>query len=318
VRTAIVLLHGIGQQTHTVKSYAATVRTVSVNGMRAAGYHALVDREFAGDLELRPAFYGDLYTNWSGQGAEGLVEAATDPGQREIEEELALALLRALMDRAEDPVDRETAAAALAAAGVVPVDASGAQSTSLRREAADLVARLLGTRWAGGHRIARTLDHVPRVSWLPLREVSDYLLIHRAAIQQRLHECLDRGGVRVVVAHSLGSVVAWETLAQRSEPLPLLLTLGSSLGLPGAVYHRLQPTPPCWPGPVSAWVNLSAPADMVATPQKLRDLFPNPAGRPLLDDTVDIRPLTLFGPHDLTRYLSTPDVWHHVASAVLP
>ena len=154
------------------------------------------------------------------------------------------------------------------------------------------------------------------VSWLPLREVSDYLLHHREAIQQRLLDALAPGDVRVVIAHSLGSVVAWETLARCGMSLPLLVTVGSPLGIRGAIYDRLKPTPPCWPGGVQAWTNLSAPNDIVATPQELGSLFPSPHGRPLLDDAVQVRSVMPLGPHAFNRYLEAAKVWHPVAMAL--
>lgn len=49
---------------------------------------------------------------------------------------------------------------------------------------------------------------------------------------------------RIVMAHSLGSAVAYEALHAHPELRPeLFLTLGSPLALPRAVFHRLCPTP---------------------------------------------------------------------------
>ena len=49
---------------------------------------------------------------------------------------------------------------------------------------------------------------------------------------------------RVVVAHSLGTVVAYEVLCSVGAPLSLsFVTLGSPLGLPNLVFDRLQPAP---------------------------------------------------------------------------
>jgi len=61
------------------------------------------------------------------------------------------------------------------------------QRASARRAVADAIGMLLRTRWAGGPLLARKVsDSVPRLSWLPLREVSDYLLHGRTVMQQRL------------------------------------------------------------------------------------------------------------------------------------
>src|SRR6516225_8981118 len=47
--------------------------------------------------------------------------------------------------------------------------------------------------------------------------------------------------------HSLGSVVAYEATQELEHPLPLLITLGSPLGLNTIVYQRLRPQPPSFP-----------------------------------------------------------------------
>jgi hypothetical protein len=51
---------------------------------------------------------------------------------------------------------------------------------------------------------------------------------------------------KVIVAHSLGSVAAFEACHTLQQTLPLLVTLGSPLGLDTIVWDRTIPTPlPC-------------------------------------------------------------------------
>jgi alpha-beta hydrolase superfamily lysophospholipase len=51
-------------------------------------------------------------------------------------------------------------------------------------------------------------------------------------------------GTRVLIGHSLGSVVAYEYVCRyRSPSVELLVTLGSPLGIPGLVFDRLTPVP---------------------------------------------------------------------------
>ena len=75
----------------------------------------------------------------------------------------------------------------------------------------------------------------------------------RRAAQQSL---IDRIGAetRVVVAHSLGSVVAYETLCAHPEfPVRTLITLGSPLGTPALLPRLVPPVRPGsaqWP---AAW-----------------------------------------------------------------
>ncbi|MFD6194317.1 serine peptidase [Streptomyces sp. NPDC060275] len=77
----------------------------------------------------------------------------------------------------------------------------------------------------------------------------------------------------VVIAHSLGSVVAYEALWHDPQPeVQLLVTLGSPLALPHAVYPRLSPSTDGGgggrPPGVRRWVNIADPGDLVALPAR--------------------------------------------------
>ena len=78
---------------------------------------------------------------------------------------------------------------------------------------------------------------------------------------------------KAIIGHSLGSVVAYETLQTRAttSPLPLLITLGSPLGL-SAINRRLQ-RPPAYPPGLKRWVNIAAPDDIVAARPDLISVF---------------------------------------------
>lgn len=71
----------------------------------------------------------------------------------------------------------------------------------------------------------------------------------RAAAQAKVAALLDEE-TQLVIGHSLGSVVAWEACQALDRPLPVLITLGSTLGLDNVVYPRLGPQPPTWCPPV--------------------------------------------------------------------
>ena len=106
-------------------------------------------------------------------------------------------------------------------------------------------------------------------------EVATYL---RSADAEARHAARNRvaGAVRthrpaIVLAHSLGSVVAFETFWAYPElNVDLLITLGSPLALPHAVFPRLQPAPTnnrgTRPPGVQTWINLADPGDLVALP----------------------------------------------------
>lgn len=93
----------------------------------------------------------------------------------------------------------------------------------------------------------------------------------RAAVLHRASTVILRAASpRVVIAHSLGSVVAWDLLADPRIEIDLLITLGSPLANPSIratsasfPYHR-----------VGAWLNVVHLLDPVPAGRGLRDAFP--------------------------------------------
>lgn len=117
-------------------------------------------------------------------------------------------------------------------------------------------------------------------------EVSVYLEAEAAparhAAREEVAARIARHQPRIVIAHSLGSVVAYEALHAHPELRPeLFLTLGSPLALPRAVFHRLVPTPlsdgqtlrGTRPPGVTRWVNITDVGDPVAVPPQLSSFF---------------------------------------------
>lgn len=78
----------------------------------------------------------------------------------------------------------------------------------------------------------------------------------------------------MVVSHSLGSVIAYEACHLLDRPLPLLVTLGSPLGLKTVVYDKLRPAPPTFPSQVAHWVNVADRDDIMAARLQLAAMFP--------------------------------------------
>lgn len=103
----------------------------------------------------------------------------------------------------------------------------------------------------------------------------------------------------MVIAHSLGSVVAYEALCAHPElRVRQLITIGSPLAIRGMVYDRLIP-PPCHDKPksVGQWVNLADPGDLCAVPiGGIARLF-------AIDKDVTA-PIGTFAFHSVTKYLS--------------
>lgn len=72
---------------------------------------------------------------------------------------------------------------------------------------------------------------------------------------------------RVVVGHSLGSVVAYRTLSAHPDWAVDLVTVGSPLGGPmGSLIGLGDERPAPWPGGVGRWTNVVAERDTVAGP----------------------------------------------------
>ncbi|MFF7166463.1 hypothetical protein ACFZBP_34675 [Streptomyces sp. NPDC008086] len=106
-----------------------------------------------------------------------------------------------------------------------------------------------------------------------LKQVRRYLTDDglRAAARRRVEEAIGPD-TRVVVAHSLGSVVAYEALcALPGHRVRALVTLGSPLGM-RMVYDRLRPEPGGWPG-TTAWTNVVDEGDVVAAVKDLSLFF---------------------------------------------
>jgi pimeloyl-ACP methyl ester carboxylesterase len=115
-----------------------------------------------------------------------------------------------------------------------------------------------------------------------LRQVRDYF--HDQEIRQLARqEVVAAVGedTKVVVGHSLGSVVAYEALCANPEwQVRMLVTLGSPLAIPNLIFDQLQPTPSAgpgprgrWPGEGRAWVNVADQGDVVALVKDLRSEF---------------------------------------------
>jgi hypothetical protein len=153
------------------------------------------------------------------------------------------------------------------------------------------------------------------VTSLFLKDVRDFFFDERRrnSMKERLRERLSAGnGPFVVVAHSLGSVIAYSLLLELEGKfdLPQLVTIGSPLGL-GEVkdqlrkLHKLPKGPLPMPGGVRTWLNVFDKRDVVAQKEKLASHF---RGSITVDDlTLD----NADGPrdaHSATGYLRLPDV----------
>ncbi len=118
---------------------------------------------------------------------------------------------------------------------------------------------------------------------------------------------------RLIIAHSLGSVIAYDWL--RSHPptsATTLVTIGSPLGLRcvrKALHLQLNAGPGPWPEGIATWVNVAAEEDAVAAVKELDGLF---AGK-ILDRAASNSRRTA---HSATSYLKNLQTARAVAAAL--
>ena len=89
----------------------------------------------------------------------------------------------------------------------------------------------------------------------------------RARLRHRIEPLID-DETRVIVAHSLGTVLSYTALCNHPDwPVTTFVTLGSPLASP-MILGSLEPAPVdgrgAWPGPVERWVNVRAVGDKAA------------------------------------------------------
>jgi hypothetical protein len=126
----------------------------------------------------------------------------------------------------------------------------------------------------------------------------------RSQIQSRLARTVT-AETRVIVAHSLGSVVAYEALCSHPEwEVRSLVTLGSPLAIRNVIFDRLNPAPRrsdgswrvTWPPQLASWTNIADRGDFIALVKRLKPLFG--------DGVDDVEISNGVRAHDVTRYLT--------------
>jgi pimeloyl-ACP methyl ester carboxylesterase len=135
-----------------------------------------------------------------------------------------------------------------------------------------------------------------------LKQVSGYM--NDESIRDRVCERIVDSisdDTRVLIGHSLGSVVAYEVLASGAcTHVKRFVSLGSPLGIPNLVFDRLRPAPcdgwGAWPGWLQAWTNVSDRGDIVALEKNLAQRFKGNVRDVLVDNGAKA--------HDVHPYLT--------------
>jgi pimeloyl-ACP methyl ester carboxylesterase len=286
--TRVVAVHGINNTYSGPRSMAADWVTALLDGVDLAGCAGSLGPEDVGC-----AFYGDLFRK---------------PGRLLGDEDLTVLG----PEDVSDPADVEVLAAWWQAAagsdpGVVP---PGTRTLGPVTGVQAAMAALSGSRFLAG------TTELLLILWL--RQVRAYFTQPglREQIQQRFSLAVGPD-TEVVVAHSLGSVVAYENLCAHPEwDVRGLVTLGSPLAIRNIILDRLQPAPQqeagswraIWPPQLTSWSNIADEADFVALVKKLSPVF----GKAVTDVEIDngVRM------HQVNRYLTAPETGAAIARAL--
>jgi pimeloyl-ACP methyl ester carboxylesterase len=279
----IVAVHGIGHQLkgeHTLHSeWLPALR----DGLARAG-------AFLPDgAQLVCAFYGDLFRPPGGR--KGLGEPPFDASDVTEEEEVALL---ALWWAEASRVDHR----------VIAPDAR----TKLRTP--DLVQRALNA--LSGSRYFGSLAE--RALIFSLKQVRAYL--NDGAVRRRVQERVAAAvGVdsRIMIGHSLGSVIAYEALCAHPEwPVRNLVTLGSPLGIRNLIFDKLVPPPAdgigVRPRGIKRWMNIADAGDVVALVKMLAPSFVGPIEDLLVDNGAKA--------HDAKPYLTAVETGRAIAAGL--
>jgi pimeloyl-ACP methyl ester carboxylesterase len=148
-----------------------------------------------------------------------------------------------------------------------------------------------------------------------VKQVSSYLQDEdiKVACQRRLAAAIS-ARTSIVVAHSLGAVVAYETLHATGAEVELLVTLGSPLGIPRLVRDAVTPQPVEVPPGVRKWLNVASRDDLVAAnPILVGGLIARVPPRVVIDGQwID----TGSKPHAASGYLTASCVGEWIALAL--
>ncbi|HZN18592.1 MAG TPA: hypothetical protein VFB84_10475 [Micromonosporaceae bacterium] len=274
----VVVVHGINNTFVSRPQMAQAWGPAVVGGVElAAGRQGVLDADDIGYVA-----YGDVFRTPGRFLSDDVPQLTADDVADGLETQLLLAWWEA---------------AARADPAVAPPDG---RTLGARTSARAAVLALAGSRF-----LARVSERV-LVWWL--KQVSAYFTRPdiRDTIRDRFATAVGPD-TRVVVAHSLGSVVAYEALCAHPQwPVTDLVTLGSPLGVPHVVLHRLEPAPSkedgrlvgVWPG-VRRWVNITDDGDFVALQPRLREVFG--------DRVTDVGISNGIAAHQVQRYLSAAE-----------
>lgn len=288
----VIGIHGIGQTYLGSEQLKHAWLLALQDGMSEAGGPRLEDDDF------EMIAFGALFRPEGTRGAEARINPEElDDWERQMlvdwwREAAALSSLSSGDDGGESPE-------------IQPPDFKGRARTPLMAQRA--LRQLAKSRFF-------TALGPERILLFDLRQVRLFLHdseLKRSILERVAKRCVP--GPRVVVAHSLGSVVAYEALCAHPEwDVDTLVTLGSPLGIRNLIFEALTPRPQngrgAWPN-VRRWVNIADQGDIVALQKELSPSFGAVEDRLIYNG---------WQAHDVRRYLSARITGEAVAAALDP
>ena len=279
--TTIVAIHGIGQQREGPHRLHAEWWPAMQDGVTLAG------ADLAAHATLKVAFYGNLFR------PAGYLAVGDPPLDVSDVDSLDAQLLEAWWRQAAE-VDPAV------------VRSDNRTMAAMRQFAQRALNALLNSSFFAG--VAE------RALIFDLKQVKAYLhenAIKTAVLARVANQMAD--DVKVIVAHSLGTIVAYEALCAHPEwPVRALITLGSPLGMPTLIFDRLRPPPENglgrWPGSIGTWVNIADRGDVVALEKDLSRQFGSRVENLMVDNGAKA--------HDVKPYLTAKETGGAIARAL--
>lgn len=277
----LVLVHGIGQQVKGPQTLLADWYPALQDGL------SLVGSELDG-IDVAVAFYGDIFRPSGGRSLDGpLLDASDVSDTRDA---------GWLMAWWEEAARLETAVAG-------PNDPGRIRTPYWIQRALDALSHSAFFADCSEHLMISSAQQV-RLYFTDAKT--------RRAVRERVSASIT-ADTRVIVAHSLGSVVAYEVLCEnRLRPEISLVTLGSPLGVRNLVFDRLEPSPVNgrghWPASVARWTNIVDRGDIVALTKRIAPLFG--------DRVTDVLVHNGAKAHDARPYLTAKETGRAIAEGL--
>ncbi|MFD9101596.1 hypothetical protein ACFVZN_11060 [Streptomyces virginiae] len=317
IKPQVVLVHGIGGP-RDVEAERRDWKIALAEGARAAGHADAISgltMDWTADTVF--AHYADLFAREGAQGAA--VAGLDDEEAAELTLAVAAEVIEALLASPEYAGD-EQLGRLLVQAQPTPVNAEGRPRQDQGVGASARRASAVCTKLARVPGVQKGLRRVSAAQWLGILSQPGRYLRRKdfatlpdgrsAALDERIRarvlQHLDPGRPAIVIAHSLGSVVALEALAGYEGRVALFLTVGSPIAMNALVWQRLRPSPPAVPRTVERWVDFWDGDDPVVPLRRLTELMaPNAAGVRPEPVPLDSRRLWT---HPATDYLRRREV----------